>query len=107
MNQFPLRSFPKELSALNTSITPEGAGPMERRAKDSLLEKPTSQTIAVRLPNNLLEGIKELARRKDVGLHNLIKNMLTDQLIEAQKDGQPEGRTEVQAEEQTERQKQG
>jgi hypothetical protein len=85
MNQFRLRSFPKELSAQNTGITPEGAGPMERRAKDTLLERPTSQTIAVRLPNELLEGIKELARRKDVGLHNLIKHMLTDQLVEEQK----------------------
>lgn len=85
MDPFRLRSLPTELDSQIPAITPVKVGPMERRTKETGIEKPASQTIAIRLPESLLSEIKELARHKDIAFQNLIKNMLLDQLALEQK----------------------
>lgn len=42
--------------------------------------KPTTQTISLRLPKHLLEGIKELANSKDVPYQSLMKVFLAERV---------------------------
>lgn len=42
--------------------------------------KPSTQTISIRLPEDLLEEIKVLANKRDVPYHSLIKILLRESL---------------------------
>jgi predicted DNA binding CopG/RHH family protein len=80
MDPTKIRTLPKELDKRNPTTKLIRIDPMDRRTKEFGVEKPSFQTIALRLPEALLEDIKELARRKETGFQTLVKNMLMDQL---------------------------
>ncbi len=44
--------------------------------------KPTSRTISIRLPESLLEALKQLANQRDVPYQSMIKMLLADKVGE-------------------------
>jgi predicted DNA binding CopG/RHH family protein len=42
--------------------------------------KPTSRTISIRLPESLLEALKQLANQRDVPYQSMIKMLLADKV---------------------------
>jgi predicted DNA binding CopG/RHH family protein len=44
--------------------------------------KPTTRTISIRLPESLIEHIKQLANKRDVPYQSLIKIFLAEKVVE-------------------------
>lgn len=45
--------------------------------------KPNSQAVTLRLPDTMIEEIKQLARKRDTSFQTLVKSFLSEKLSEA------------------------
>jgi predicted DNA binding CopG/RHH family protein len=55
----------------------------ERRSQGSTATyKPNSQAVTLRLPDTMIEEIKQLARKRDMSFQTLVKSFLSEKLSE-------------------------
>jgi predicted DNA binding CopG/RHH family protein len=55
----------------------------ERRSQGSTgTYKPNSQAVTLRLPDTMIEEIKQLARKRDTSFQTLVKSFLSEKLSE-------------------------
>ena len=55
----------------------------ERRSQSSTATyKPNSQAVTLRLPDTMIEEIKQLARKRDTSFQTLVKSFLSEKLSE-------------------------